>query len=400
MASGARTPSWRERENNKRRERRRRAIAAKIFAGLRMYGNYKLPKHCDNNEVLKALCDEAGWTVDEDGTTYRKGCKPSERMEIVGGGSASASPYSSYQPSPCASYDPSPTSSSFPSPVRAPSNCPAAAPNPNINNNHNGSAADANSLIPWLKNLSSSGSSSSSKQQFTPYNHLFAYGITGGSISAPVTPPLSSPTCQTPRTGSSSCRNRIGNIDWNGGPNGGTYNTTNSGMPPWVGHGQHGSFLLPASTPPSPGTGRQLAAVPLPEFGGCLSRPSSPTFSLVAQNPFRFKEDDSLSRIWTPGQSGTCSPAIPAGADDNADIPMAECTNITAEFAFRSAGMTGLVKPWEGERIHEECGSDDLELTLGNSNTRYQYYCTVDNLLLVSCLLGLHNNLQINLTLR
>ncbi|KAK9266650.1 hypothetical protein L1049_012546 [Liquidambar formosana] len=25
-----------------------------------MYGNYKLPKHCDNNEVLKALCNEAG----------------------------------------------------------------------------------------------------------------------------------------------------------------------------------------------------------------------------------------------------------------------------------------------------------------------------------------------------
>ncbi|XP_028758698.1 BES1/BZR1 homolog protein 4-like isoform X2 [Neltuma alba] len=66
MTSGARLPTWRERENNKRRERRRRAIAAKIFSGLRMYGNYKLPKHCDNNEVLKALCNEAGWTVEPD----------------------------------------------------------------------------------------------------------------------------------------------------------------------------------------------------------------------------------------------------------------------------------------------------------------------------------------------
>lgn len=72
MTSGTRLPTWKERENNKRRERRRRAMAAKIFAGLRMYGNYKLPKHCDNNEVLKALCGEAGWTVEEDGTTYRK----------------------------------------------------------------------------------------------------------------------------------------------------------------------------------------------------------------------------------------------------------------------------------------------------------------------------------------
>ena len=69
---GTRVPTWRERENNRRRERRRRAIAAKIFAGLRAYGNYNLPKHCDNNEVLKALCNEAGWTVEPDGTTYRK----------------------------------------------------------------------------------------------------------------------------------------------------------------------------------------------------------------------------------------------------------------------------------------------------------------------------------------
>lgn len=70
--SSRRKPSWRERENNRRRERRRRAIAAKIFAGLRAQGNYNLPKHCDNNEVLKALCAEAGWIVEPDGTTYRK----------------------------------------------------------------------------------------------------------------------------------------------------------------------------------------------------------------------------------------------------------------------------------------------------------------------------------------
>lgn len=68
----SRLPTWRERENNKRRERRRKAIAAKIFSGLRMYGNYNLPKHCDNNEVLRALCNQAGWIVEPDGTTYRK----------------------------------------------------------------------------------------------------------------------------------------------------------------------------------------------------------------------------------------------------------------------------------------------------------------------------------------
>ncbi|KAA3472331.1 reverse transcriptase [Gossypium australe] len=80
MTSGTRIPTWKERKNNKRREWRRRAIAAKIFAGLRMYGNYKLPKHCDNNEVLKSRCNEAGWTVEPDGTTYRN-----LRMEESGG---------------------------------------------------------------------------------------------------------------------------------------------------------------------------------------------------------------------------------------------------------------------------------------------------------------------------
>ena len=70
--STGRLPTWKERENNKTRERRRRAIAAKIFTGLRSQGNFKLPKHCDNNEVLKALCAEAGWVIEDDGTTYRK----------------------------------------------------------------------------------------------------------------------------------------------------------------------------------------------------------------------------------------------------------------------------------------------------------------------------------------
>ncbi|KAJ0082779.1 hypothetical protein Patl1_10429 [Pistacia atlantica] len=327
MTSGTRMPTWKERENNKRRERRRRAIAAKIYSGLRMSGNYKLPKHCDNNEVLKALCNEAGWTVEEDGTTYRKGCRPVERMDIIGG-SASASPCSSYQPSPCASYNPSPASSSFPSPRAS-----------HYAANTNG-GADANSLIPWLKNLSSSSSSTSSKHPHHLYNP-------GGSISAPVTPPLSSPTARTPRTKN----------DWDDPAAG-------SAWP-----GQHYSYM-PSSTPPSPG--RQvlpdsgwLAGIQIPQSG-----PSSPTFSLVARNPFGFREEvfsGGPSRMWTPGQSGTCSPAVPAGVDQTADVPMTD--GIAAEFAF-GCNATGLVKPWEGERIHEECVSDDLELTLGNSRTR------------------------------
>ncbi|KAG8386447.1 hypothetical protein BUALT_Bualt03G0149700 [Buddleja alternifolia] len=309
MTGGTRMPTWKERENNKRRERRRRAIAAKIFAGLRLYGGYKLPKHCDNNEVLKALCDEAGWTVEPDGTTYRKGCKPKETMDMIGG-SASASPCSSYQPSPCTSYNPSPASSSFPSPT---SSSYAHIP-------------DGNSLIPWLRNLSSSSSSSSSSKFINHYMH-------GGSISAPVTPPLSSPTARTPRIMPD--------------------RETSFARPGWGGH-QHP--FLPLSTPPSPGRPFQV-----PQRG-----PPSPTFSLVSSNPFGFRVEDLArggSLVCTPGQSGTCSPIV---AEQTADIPMAEV--VSNEFAFGS-NLTGLVKPWEGERIHE-FGSDDLELTLGSSKTR------------------------------
>ncbi|XP_058100896.1 BES1/BZR1 homolog protein 4-like [Magnolia sinica] len=334
MTSGTRLPTWKERENNKRRERRRRAIAAKIYAGLRMYGNYKLPKHCDNNEVLKALCKEAGWTVEEDGTTYRKGCKPMERMDIMSG---SVSPCSSYQPSPCASYNPSPRASYNPSPASSSFPSPASssyAANTNTN-------SDTSSLIPWLKNLSSSSLSASSSK--FPH-HLY---IPGGSISAPVTPPLSSPTARSPR---------IKN-DWDDA----------AAAPSW---GAHNYCFLPASTPPSPG--RQihpdpgwLSGIRIPTGG-----PTSPTFSLVSANPFGFKDEvlaGGSCRMWTPGQSGTCSPAV-TGAPLHTDVHMSD--GASDEFAFGSNNTMGLVKPWEGERIHEECVSDELELTLGSSRTR------------------------------
>lgn len=88
------------------------------------------------------------------------------------------------------------------------------------------------------------------------------------------------------------------------------------------------------------------------------SEPISPTFSLVSMNPFG--EAGCNSRMWTPGQSGTCSPV-----------------NYSDEFAFGIAGncdmkaaSNAVVKPWEGERIHEECVSDELELTLGSSKSR------------------------------
>ncbi|KAJ7295870.1 hypothetical protein O6H91_Y158100 [Diphasiastrum complanatum] len=143
MTSGARLPTWKERENNKRRERRRRAIAARIFSGLRQYGNYKLPKHCDNNEVLKALCAEAGWTVEEDGTTYKKGAKLVEKDA-----------------------------------------CVSAPGSPSIHQ----TAAEAPALFPWLKGITTA-SGVGAIRGLPPLS--MKYG--GGSASAPVTPPHSSP---------------------------------------------------------------------------------------------------------------------------------------------------------------------------------------------------------------
>nr|CAB3470658.1 unnamed protein product [Digitaria exilis] len=338
---GTRVPTWRERENNRRRERRRRAIAAKIFAGLRAYGNYNLPKHCDNNEVLKALCNEAGWTVEPDGTTYRKGCKPSAAEHREGiGRSASPSPCSSYQPSPRASYNPSPASSSFPS--------SGSSSHITLGGNNFIGGVEGSSLIPWLKNLSSSSSIASSSK-FPQLHHLY---FNGGSISAPVTPPSSSPT-RTPRI----------KTDWE----------NPSVQPPWAGSNY---ASLPNSQPPSPG--HQVAPDPawLAGFQISSAGPSSPTYSLVAPNPFGiFKETvASTSRMCTPGQSGTCSPVM-GGMPIHHDVQMAD--GAPDDFAFGSSSngnnaSPGLVKAWEGERIHEECASDEheLELTLGSSKTR------------------------------
>ncbi|KAJ9564529.1 hypothetical protein OSB04_000495 [Centaurea solstitialis] len=300
--SSGRLPTWKERENNKRRERRRRAIAAKIYAGLRAQGNFKLPKHCDNNEVLKALCDEAGWVVEEDGTTYRKGCKPLANdfgglsTNISSCSSIQPSPMSSSYPSPIPSYNASPTSSSFPSPSRCEN-----PPNP------------SSYILPFLCNLASVPSS-------LPPLRI--------SNSAPVTPPLSSPTSRGTKR-----------------------------KPDWamLSAGALQSFrhpLFAASAPSSPTRGRRhVPPTTIPECDESdastidsdrwvgfqtMAAPTSPTFYLV-------------------------KPANQQGLVQNGAMVQ---PNRGSEFEF-----DGKVKAWEGERIHE-IGTDDLELTLGNGSAK------------------------------
>ncbi|KAJ9567380.1 hypothetical protein OSB04_003346 [Centaurea solstitialis] len=291
---GRRKPSWREKENNRRRERRRRAIAANIFNGLRTQGNYNLPKHCDNNEVLKAVCKEAGWVVLPDGTTFRKGSKPPlPYIETGGTSTTTTTPSSSQKPSPIPSYQCSPSSSSFPSPS-----------NPNS---------------PFVYAIPSS----------LPPLRI--------SSSAPVTPPLSSPTSKFPKPN---------NLNWES-----------------FAKQSISSFNLPffaSSAPTSPTRYQRVAPATIPEcdesdcstIDSCqwvrfknyepmmMTNPNSPTFNLV--------------------KKPMAAAATGVGAATMVDAGLEKGKGMM-EFEFENGG----VKAWEGERIHD-VGLDDLELTLGS----------------------------------
>ncbi|KAJ8900480.1 hypothetical protein K2173_025257 [Erythroxylum novogranatense] len=67
---GRRSRPVEEKERTKLRERHRRAITARILAGLRRHGNYNLRVRADINDVIAALAREAGWVVLPDGTTF------------------------------------------------------------------------------------------------------------------------------------------------------------------------------------------------------------------------------------------------------------------------------------------------------------------------------------------
>ncbi|GLT60656.1 hypothetical protein SLA2020_334130 [Shorea laevis] len=86
-----------EKERTKLRERHRRAITARILAGLRRHGNYNLRVRADINDVIAALAREAGWVVLPDGTTFpprTQGSRP------VGGTSTGLTSSSSHLVSP------------------------------------------------------------------------------------------------------------------------------------------------------------------------------------------------------------------------------------------------------------------------------------------------------------
>ncbi|KAJ7962390.1 Beta-amylase [Quillaja saponaria] len=83
-----------EKERTKLRERHRRAITARILAGLRRHGNYNLRVRADINDVIAALAREAGWVVLPDGTTFpsrSQGTRPAGGTVVTSSSSYMAS---------------------------------------------------------------------------------------------------------------------------------------------------------------------------------------------------------------------------------------------------------------------------------------------------------------------
>ncbi|CAL5332297.1 unnamed protein product [Camellia sinensis] len=346
---GRRKPSWRERENNRRRERRRRALASKIYSGLRAQGNYNLPKHCDNNEVLKALCSEAGWTVEPDGTTYRKGCKPPPSE--IGGTSTNVTPCSSQRPflpssffpSSITSYQPSPLSSSFPSTFSSYQPSPSSSSFPSTFSSYQPSPSSSSfpSPIPsYQPSPSSSSFPSPSRLDGNPSSHVLAYlrnAIPSSlppiriSNSAPVTPPLSSPTSRPPKkkaTWESLAKECMASL--NDYP------------------------FFAASAPASPTRCQRFAPVTIPE---CTESETS----TVDSNHWMSFQTFAPSLIPKSPTFNLVRPMAPHLSPNDATTEKGK----GPEFEFETIP----VKPWEGERIHE-VGLDDLELTLGSGKTR------------------------------
>lgn len=224
------------------------------------------------------------------------------------------SPQSSAFPSPVPSYHASPTSSSFPSPTRFDSN-------------------PSTYLLPFLRNIAS-----------IPSN-LPPIRI---SNSAPVTPPLSSP----------SSRSKKLKTDWESLSNGSLSNLRNPlfavSAPSSPSRKNH--QFTPATIPEcdesdasTVDSGRWVSfhtvGTPVTAASSISAGPPSPTFNLVKtavqQNCFK----DSVV------QNGR----FPWGI-------MAVEKGRNSEFEFESER----VKPWEGEMIHD-IAVDELELTLGTT---------------------------------
>ncbi|KAA3484607.1 protein BRASSINAZOLE-RESISTANT 1-like [Gossypium australe] len=230
----------------------------------------------------------------------RLGCKPPPID--IGGSSSKITPFSSQNPSPLSSAFPSPipscqvspSSSSYPSPTRFDANNPST-------------------LLPFLRNAIPSS---------LPPLRI--------SNSAPVTPPLSSPTSRNPKP-----------------------------LPNWetIAKESMASFNYPfyaVSAPASPTHRHFHAPATIPECD------ESDTSTVESGQWISFQKfAPSTSQVPTsPTFFKLVKPLPPQNLHNDLGV---KDKGRGAEFEFES----GQVKPWEGERIHD-IGMDDLELTLGS----------------------------------
>ncbi|KAG8389966.1 hypothetical protein BUALT_Bualt01G0034400 [Buddleja alternifolia] len=230
------------------------------------------------------------------------GCKPIP-MEIGGtstnitpSSSRNPSPPSSYFASPIPSYQPSPSSSSFPSPTR---------------HNENGPSH------PFAFLLNSLPSS-------LPPLRI--------SNSAPVTPPLSSPTRLPKQTFNLETLAQESMSKFN--------------IP----------FFAAASAPASPGRGQRFTPPTI------LECDESDTSTIDSGQWMNFQAYTDAAHM-VP-MSPTFNLVKPVGRPIlSKDVVMDKGKGPELGFEDRA------VKAWEGERIHE-VGMDDLELTLGSGNNR------------------------------
>ncbi|KAJ1278689.1 hypothetical protein BS78_04G097400 [Paspalum vaginatum] len=344
----ARVPSWRERENNRQRERRRRLISSRIFTALRKYGNYRLPKHCDNNSVLMALCDEAGWTVEPDGATYRKGCKPppapaADHLRFPGFGGSAPAPVT-----PRAAYGLSPES--YPAQVTL------------------GGGGGGGFFFGAGGSSSSTGFGGAGRGNgggHMPWKNLYQSQLPGGSFSfypnngasssrAPVPPPQDvSPATRTLAR-------------WAAANAAAAAASTMQLPPPWAagagGPSRRSPLPYTAMPPPNPvrGRGSDAAADTMRLLAGiqisATANKSSPDPSLLGAG------SSSSSVVRAPGLGGQSRSGAqaPAGGRD-------------VQMSTGSDEAHSTTAAWEAEASEEypdAGGEDGLELTLGNSKTR------------------------------
>ncbi|XP_066328979.1 protein BZR1 homolog 4-like [Miscanthus floridulus] len=331
---------WRERENNRIRERRRRLIAARIFTGLRKYGNYTLPRN-DNNMVLKALCEEAGWTVEADGTTYRKGPKPDpagdEHMADIGG-SAPVNPAGG------ASY--SLNRETSPSGITL----------------GGGGSRGASPIPAWLKNLSKQLSDKS-------YPNFYASSSNSNS-NAPATQQNGSPPSSPPRLRKKARYSSPPPAT----PPPSPARASNSNVlpPPWATGAGAIRFSFKTSTPPlmSPVTGgRAPGPDPVRLLAGFqisyAADNKAPAYSSFVASGASSLGAGSSASAWMlpplPGRSSSGASAAVRGRGGALLSPLG--------FSFRRSGGE---QAGAREEVMTEKNADEegLELTLGNAQTR------------------------------